>query len=86
MPKQTPGEEFRAILTGEHASLVRFRNALKRAPHDPRCKLCAAPFEGIGGTLLRHIGFARFPGNPALCQNCINGFRKPIKVIVLRPT
>ncbi|HEX5148031.1 MAG TPA: adenylate/guanylate cyclase domain-containing protein [Candidatus Limnocylindrales bacterium] len=76
MPKQTPDEEFRAILTGEHASLVRFRNVLKRAPHDPRCKLCAAPFEGIGGTVLRHIGFARFSGNPALCQNCINGFRK----------
>ena len=76
MPDQTPDEEFRAVLTGEHPGLVKFRNALKRAPHDPRCKLCAAPFEGIGGAVLRHMGFGRFPGNPALCQNCINGFRK----------
>jgi adenylate cyclase len=76
MADQTADEEFRAVLTGEHPGLVKFRNALKRAPRDPRCKLCAAPFEGIGGAVLRHMGFGRFPGNPALCQNCINGFRK----------
>jgi adenylate cyclase len=73
---QTTDEEFRAVLTGEHPGLVKFRNALKRAPHDPRCKLCAAPFEGVGGAVLRHMGFGRFPGNPALCQNCIKGFRR----------
>jgi adenylate cyclase len=76
MPDQTPDEEFRAVLSGEHAGLVKFRNALKRAPHDPRCKLCAAPFAGVGGAVLRHMGFGRFPGNPALCQNCIKSFRK----------
>ena len=76
MPDQTPDEEFRAVLTGEHPGLVKFRNALKRAPHDPRCKLCAAPFAGVGGAVLRHMGFGRFPGNPALCQNCIKSFRQ----------
>jgi adenylate cyclase len=76
MPTHTPDEELRAVLIGEHPGLVKFRKALKHAPHDPRCKLCAAPFEGVGGAVLRHMGFGRFPGNPALCQNCINGFRK----------
>ncbi len=37
----------------------------------PRCKLCNAPFGGPGGAVLRHVGFARFPGNPAICKNCI---------------
>jgi adenylate cyclase len=26
--------------------------------------------------VLRHFGFGRYPGNPALCKNCISGFRK----------
>jgi adenylate cyclase len=76
MAKKAPDEEFREILSGNHVGLSRFRRALKRVPEAPRCKLCAAPFAGVGGAVLRHVGFARFPGNPALCQNCINGFRK----------
>jgi adenylate cyclase len=76
MPKETPDEQFRAILTGEHPGLIGFRRAFRRVPTNPRCKLCAAPFEGIGGALLRHVGFGRFPGNPAICTNCITEFRK----------
>jgi adenylate cyclase len=26
--------------------------------------------------VLRHFGFGRYPGNPALCKNCITEFRK----------
>jgi adenylate cyclase len=76
MPNEPPDEQFRAILTGEHPGLIGFRRAFRRVPTSPRCKLCAAPFEGIGGALLRHVGFARFPGNPAICTNCITEFRK----------
>jgi adenylate cyclase len=68
--------EMRAVLTGEHQALVRFRTGLKRVPSPPRCKLCAAPFAGPGGAILRHFGFAPFAGNPALCENCITGFTK----------
>jgi adenylate cyclase len=74
--KPTPDEEFRAVLAGEHAGLSSFRRTFKRIPASPRCKLCAAPFEGIGGAVLRHVGFGRFPGNPGLCRNCIVDFRK----------
>jgi adenylate cyclase len=45
-------------------------------PSDPRCKLCWAPFGAPGGAIIRHLGFGRFPGNPAICQNCISKFRK----------
>ena len=41
---------------------------VRHFPSSPRCKLCMAPFEGIGGAVLRRFGFARFPGNPAICQ------------------
>lgn len=76
MPTKSSDEEFREILTGNHVGLGRFQRTLKRVPSSPRCKLCAAPFAGVGGAVLRHVGFARFPGNPALCQNCIESFRK----------
>lgn len=67
---------FKAVLTGEHTGLRRARPYFKRIPTSPRCKLCLAPFGGPGGAIMRHFGFARFPANPALCQNCIGWFRK----------
>ena len=33
-------------------------------------------FRGPGGAVLRHVGFARFPGNPAICGNCIKSLNK----------
>jgi adenylate cyclase len=69
-------EDFRRILTGEHPGLVKNRVRFKRVPSEPRCKLCWAPFGAPGGAVLRHFGFGRFPGNPAICQNCISQFRK----------
>ena len=56
--------------------MARFRNAMRHVPSSPRCKLCAAPFEGVGGAVFRHFGFGRFPGNPAICASCIKDFRK----------
>ena len=56
-------EELRRFLTGESTSMARFRNVMKRLPSSPRCKLCATPFDGFGA-VMRHFGFARFPGNP----------------------
>jgi adenylate cyclase len=69
-------EELRAVLTGEHAGLGGIRNTMRRIPSSPRCKLCSAPFAGAGGAVLRHFGFARFAGNPMMCQKCIREFRE----------
>ena len=77
MPRpSTPEEAMRGFLTGEDPGLVRFRRMMRRLPHGPNCKLCAAPFEGPGGAVLRHVGFARYPGNPAICGNCMKDLNK----------
>lgn len=67
---------MRAVLTGEHPGLGDIRQRMKHLPASPRCKLCAAPFGGMGGAVLKHFGYARFGGNPALCEKCIKQFRE----------
>ncbi|HSL97462.1 MAG TPA: adenylate/guanylate cyclase domain-containing protein, partial [Candidatus Deferrimicrobiaceae bacterium] len=49
---------------------------MRRLPTGPHCKLCAAPFEGPAGAVLRHVGFARYPGNPAICSSCIKSLNR----------
>jgi adenylate cyclase len=75
MPDPMPEEELRAVLTGEHPGLGGIRRTMKRVPSSPRCKLCAAPFSGLGGAVLKHFGYGRFAANPALCEKCITEFR-----------
>jgi adenylate cyclase len=76
-PQAPPLEdEFRAVLTGEHEGLGGIRKTMKRVPSSPRCKLCAAPFEGLGGAVLKHFGYARFAANPFLCERCIREFKR----------
>ena len=69
-------EQVRSALMGENARLLRRRGVFRRLPSPPRCKLCAVPFAGIGGLVLRHVGFARSPGNPSLCTKCLGKLRK----------
>lgn len=77
MPRpSTPEEAMRGFLSGEDPGLARFRRVMRHVPHGPNCKLCAAPFEGPGGAVLRHVGFARFPGNPSICSSCIKDLNK----------
>ena len=72
------GRALAARLTtaGESAGLARQRRAFRRIPSPPRCKLCAAPFAGIGGLVLRPAGYRRSLGNPALCTKCVTELRK----------
>jgi adenylate cyclase len=69
-------ERVRAVLTGESPGLARQRRVFRRIPSPPRCKLCAAPFAGLGGLVLKPAGYRQSPGNPALCTRCINELRK----------
>ena len=69
-------EKVRAVLTGESPGLASRRRLFRRIPSPPRCKLCAAPFAGLGGLMLRHAGYRQSPGNPALCTRCITELRK----------
>jgi adenylate cyclase len=67
---------MRDFLSGQDPGIARMRRVMRRVPHGPNCKLCAAPFSGPGGAVLRHLGFARFPGNPAICGSCIKSLNK----------
>lgn len=44
---------------------------LRALPSSPRCGLCGAPFAGIGGRLLRPLGYRPSRKSPNLCATCI---------------
>jgi len=46
------------------------RRMFRALPHDPRCKLCSVPFEGIGGRWMRMAGYGRSRKNPRFCNIC----------------
>jgi adenylate cyclase len=49
----------------------RLRHVLRVLPRDPRCKFCNAPFQGIGGTIVRMLfGKQRSALNPRYCNLC----------------
>jgi adenylate cyclase len=55
----------------------RLRRLFRVLPHDPRCKFCNAPFQGIGGTFVRTIfGKQRSDLNPQFCNMCDVAARK----------
>jgi adenylate cyclase len=73
MPEyQTPEDEFRALMSGDHPGLRRRRALLARLPSDPRCKTCNAPFGLPGALVARAMGRSRFLKNPRFCQMCFN--------------
>ena len=69
-PKPTPDEMWRALLTGEDLTYHQARHIFKWLPTNPRCKLCYAPFTGLGGPLMRLIGKGPSNKNPNLCNSC----------------
>ena len=75
MGYETSDEEWRAILTGQHKGVLQMRKGFLRLPSPPRCKLCYAPFKGVGGLLLGHW-FGPWERNPQLCKNCMRHLTK----------
>jgi adenylate cyclase len=70
-PPDRDNEEFwRDFLTRGDAKERRVRRLLGRIPQDPRCKLCAAPFDGIGAPLMRLIGKRPSSRDPTMCSSC----------------
>ncbi|HZW03034.1 MAG TPA: adenylate/guanylate cyclase domain-containing protein [Anaerolineaceae bacterium] len=76
------GQEERALilwhsyLTGDPAQLDSktkvVRRVFRRLPSDPRCRVCNAPFRGVGSIFVRLLGFraGRSSLNPTLCDRC----------------
>jgi adenylate cyclase len=47
-----------------------FLSVMRHLPSEPRCRLCHAPYGGIGGRIMRRVGFGPSRKNPALCNTC----------------
>ena len=65
-----PSEEKWRRLLVDQAPFLRSRRLHARLPSSPRCKLCAAPFSGPGGIVMRFLGHARWTKNPKYCTGC----------------
>lgn len=62
---------WRRVLAGTQWQMRMGRRLMRHLPTDPRCKLCAAPFRGVGGALMRLIGKGPWPRNPKFCAQCL---------------
>jgi adenylate cyclase len=66
-------EEFWREYLTRGDSLIHFgRRVFTHLPSEPRCRLCTAPFSGIGGSAMRLIGRRPSEGNPNMCSACAN--------------
>lgn len=61
---------WRDFLTNGDPMERRLRNVFRHLPHAPRCNMCAAPFGGPVGGLLRAIGKRPSDKNPNVCTSC----------------
>src|SRR2546426_8664355 len=71
MEKHQDAEEmWRAELTGKSPRLRHLRRWLKLLPSEPRCKLCNAPFHGLGRPIAALLGRQPSRKNPRFCNYC----------------
>jgi adenylate cyclase len=75
-PEHKNEEFWRDFLNGGHSKEHAFRRVLKAIPHEPRCRLCAAPFAGVGAPLMRLMGKSPSDKNPNWCSSCFTFMRK----------
>jgi adenylate cyclase len=61
-------EEWRRILTGDDPRLPNIRRGWRLLPSSPRCKMCAAPFRGVGRLLTKAMMHGASEGNPLMCN------------------
>lgn len=71
--KRQDGNEdvWKQVLIEGHPLLLTKKKRFGFLPHDPRCKLCTAPFRGVGGWLLKTFqGIRQSKRNPSFCNAC----------------
>jgi adenylate cyclase len=74
--KLTREEMWEQMLMGNYPRLHSMRRMWGALPSPPRCKLCNAPFKGVGGVLMRAIAYGPSPLNRRLCKWCIRAMIK----------
>lgn len=71
IPMETHNEEvWRAVFGEGHPKLKQFQQFHSRLPAPPRCRMCFAPFAGIGGAYMRLRGKSPSRHNPHYCNAC----------------
>ena len=70
-PRNEQNEEYWRTFLEQPDTMMGFaRTVVSRIPSNPRCQLCAAPFAGAGGSLMRAIGKKQSVLNPLMCNAC----------------
>ena len=72
-PARVPPDEeaaWRSLLDGSDPSMHALRRRWRRVPSGPRCKVCSAPFHGVGKILTRVVMHGQSTANPTMCQMC----------------
>jgi adenylate cyclase len=65
-------EDWEAFFRLSSTRPERFMSRILRAlPTGPRCGICGAPFAGVGGRLLRPLGYRQSRKSPNLCATCV---------------
>lgn len=69
--EQKNNEIWRQVLSGEIHDFNKTRRLFKYIPSSPRCKICNAPFGGVGGPIMRLV-YGKKPSNrnPNFCNFC----------------
>jgi adenylate cyclase len=69
---QNPADkQWHLVLSGEDPALRQYRQFFLKIPSDPRCKLCNAPFHGVGAPFMRLMGRTSSNLNPQFCKICL---------------
>jgi adenylate cyclase len=72
-PELPPIDTYWREYLEQGEAYVRFgRRVFSALPRDPRCRICAAPFAGLGAPIMRAIGRRPSDGNPNVCTACQN--------------
>jgi adenylate cyclase len=70
MSTPTNQELWHTIFAVGHPALKSFQRLHSWLPSPPRCKMCYAPFRGIGGMFMRMRGKGPANRNPRYCNAC----------------
>ncbi len=68
--ERTPEEEWYQMLTEGEPIARHLYHLYGLLPSDPRCKLCGAPFKGVGGFIMHLMGRYQSRYNPRFCEKC----------------
>ena len=63
--------QMERLLYHGHRGLKVTRAVFRHLPSEPRCRICIAPFAGVGGRVAGGLGFTPSRMNPNYCARCI---------------